>query len=194
VSRREIRFIFYWDYDESIRAGRALLAFREGPRWLRAAWWALAAAAVLSLAMIATAPAGERGTRASNLLPLLFATACALAFYRYAVLTDQAYAFRETPDADRPITVTIADEGYTTASYSGSMTHPWTDFRGARETDEFILILFRGRGAYYIPRRAVPADDADPIRGLLHEQFGPEARLMDAPAADPHPSVAAEPA
>ncbi|HYW12210.1 MAG TPA: YcxB family protein [Longimicrobium sp.] len=190
----EIRFIFYWDYDVSIRAGRALLAFREGPRWLRAAWLALAAAAVLSLVMIAIAPAEERGTRASNLLPLLFATACGLAFFRYALLTDRAYAFREMPDADRPITVTITDEGYTTASYSGSGTHPWTAFRGARETDEFILILFRGRGAYYIPKRAAPADDLDPIRALLRGQFGQEARLMDAPAADPHPSVATEPA
>lgn len=194
MTPREVRFIFYWEYDESIRAGRALLAFREGPRWMRPVGWALAAAAVASLVLIATAPAAERGTLASNLLPLLFASACGLAFYRYAMLTDRAYAFRETPDADRPITVTIADEGYTTASYSGSGTHPWTHFRGVRETDEFILLLFQGRGAYYVPKRAVPTDDLGPIRGILRQQFGDEARLMDTPAADPHPPRAAQPA
>lgn len=191
MSAREVRFIFYWEYDESVRAGRALLAFRAGPRWLRPAWWTLGTAAVAALGMIATAPPGERGTLASNLLPLLFAIACGLAFYRAALLTDRAYAFRETPDADRPLTVTLADAGYTTASYSGSATHPWTDFRGVRETDEFILLLFHGRGAYYIPKRAVPSDDLEPIRGILRAQFGDAARLMDAAAADPHPAASA---
>jgi hypothetical protein len=187
VSQRELRFNWYWDYDENVRAGHAMLGMREGPRWLRPAGWALAAATVAALLAIATAPAGERGRLASNLLPLLFAVACGLAFYRFAILTDRAYAFMETPDSERPITVTVADEGYTSASYSGAGTHPWTEFRGVRETDEFILLLFQGRGAYYFPKRAVPADDLEPIRRILRDQFGERARLMDTPVPGAHP-------
>jgi hypothetical protein len=203
---REIPLIWCEEYDvtwhevddETIRAGRAVKGSGEGPRWPGRAWWALAAAAVVVLMLLAGAPHAERGTLASSLLPVLITCAYIL-FVACAGLPDYAFAFKRSPagpggkvpEVEHPITVTISDEGYSTACASGSGGHAWTDFRRVRETDDFFLLLLKGGGSYYFPKRAVPAEDLGPIRGMLRRHLGEEARLMDRPASNPHPHLAA---
>lgn len=214
ASPREIHPIWCEEYDvtwhvedeEGIRAGRALVVLGEGPRWPTVAGWALAATAVVALVLIAGAPAEERGMLAAILLPVLIASAFTL-LEAYAMLPDRPYAFKQmpsvtdlldtfgnTPDVEHPVTVTISDEGYATASRSGPGRHGWTHFRRVRETDEFFLLLLKGGGSYYLPKRAVPADDLEPIRGILRRHLGEQARLMNAPACNPQLHGATQPA
>lgn len=182
---------WYWDYAEQVRANRALLAMGEHGRWLRPATGALAAFAAVSIVLIAFASSDERARMASSLLPLVFVVGCVLAFCRYSAIMSFAQAYRDTPDAQRPITVTISDDGYHTASHSASRGHPWTDFRGARETNEFVFLLLTGRGSFYIPRRIFGVeDDLLAVRAILRAHLAERARLMDAGAIDPHPSAA----
>jgi hypothetical protein len=198
ASPREIRFNWYWESGENIRAQRVLQDVAEEPRWPFVARWALAAGAVESLLLIAGAPGTEQGRLALLLLPVLFA--CAYALFSFseglfapahaywekpAEWSDLPDLFQKGPNAEHPITVTISDEGYSTDSHRGPGGRAWKYFQGVRETDEFLLFLLEGRGGHYIPKRAVPADGLEAIRGILRTHFGERARLMSAPASPP---------
>jgi hypothetical protein len=96
-------------------------------------------------------------------------------------------AYTESPIMRDSQRYEFSPEGFVIRGGPAATTLGWDAIREAVETDEFFLLFFARKAAYYVPKQAVAdSQSATNLRVLLHSALGPRAREIR-PAVDvPH--------
>ncbi len=85
-------------------------------------------------------------------------------------------AYSETPSLRGPQVYEFSETGLVMTGVGSSSTVVWDSLVEAIETEEFFLLYFSKRTAFYLPKRAT-SDEAQrtALRELLRTQLGPRA-------------------
>jgi hypothetical protein len=113
---------------------------------------------------------------------LLFATAAFLALLSFGAPILQrrqlARAYAASRILREPQVYEFTPERLNIQGGPAATTLAWNAIVEADETDEFFLLFFGKRSAYYLPKRVVPADQHPTLRQLLRDALGDRARRL----------------
>lgn len=84
---------------------------------------------------------------------------------------------RELGVDGRSIVTTFSNEGIHRSNGRTEASFTWKSLHHAVETEEFLLIYHHRGNAFYLPRRAVPADVLGEVHATILRRLGDRARL-----------------
>lgn len=176
-----MRYTFDYDRAEFVRAHRAVQRNGESP-W-RHTVKALAGLALISAIVCMVAGYVLRAPRWANVFYVVSIWSLLMALYFWlfswiAVKWAARQQEKQRPDFAHPLSGALDESGYVCESFSGTTRLKWDGVRRVVETPEFLLLYIMKQYAYYLPKRAIPADDLAAVRRLLREQLGDRAVLM----------------
>lgn len=152
---------------------RASMAIQRGGRrsWIAWTTWPMLAGLAL-MYRIGGVPWSEMG--------LLFTAAILLAVITFAAPRVQRWqlqrAYRSSPILREPQRYEFSAAGVSIRGGPASSTLTWDAIIEARETDEFFLLFFARKSAYYVPKKALAtAASCDALRRQLRNFLGPRA-------------------
>lgn len=172
---------FQADATQTVRASRVAQR-RGGLSWVRWAIWPLLLGLTLMYRLNGVP---------WNQLGLLYFAALLLAALSFGAPWLQRRqlrrAYAESPIMREPQRYEFSVQGFTIRGGPAATTLGWDAIREAVETDEFFLLFFAKKTAYYLPKQAL-ADHraAADLRELLHSVLGSRACEVRPAANEQH--------
>ena len=177
-----LKFEYHWNLAEHARLFRAVMRYRLTGWLSRAALPIIGAAFLLFVLVVpflkAEANPVEVWIAAAPWLQIL---GLWFGLLRWGLPYLNAWTFRrESHCARHPMRRIISVEGLRAECDTTSADFRWQGIQGVVETPEFFLFYVTRSCAVELPKRVIASeDDLQRVRGVLKEQFGPRARLLD---------------
>lgn len=170
--------VFDFDPAEHYRASRDIL--RLSPlRWLA---WVFAAIALAMVVWTVVGAWGRTTPFALFLNALPYATFGAVWLALIPVTQRRAATRLASRDASvrGPQRRSVDEVGYHSSGNGVNLDLPWHVMVRAIETEHFFLFFVNKQCAYYVPKRALGAGEAEAVRALVRGGLGDRARLLAA--------------
>lgn len=164
-----LSFTFFLDPAEQVRAGQAV-ANRLRFAWFRRWGWALIFALPLVLVLTGDVPL-------TSLWPYGVILVLIGAFFALtpAILRRQVRrAIAQTPSLREPQTYEFTDAGVRMTNPLAAAELRWGAVIEAAETEEFVLLYYSPKCAYYVPKRII-GPRLDELRAYLHARLAARA-------------------
>jgi hypothetical protein len=87
-------------------------------------------------------------------------------------------AAKSDPSVQGPQTREIDDVGFRSSGNDVVLELPWKAILRGVETNQFFLFYYSKQLAYYVPKRALGAADAEELRRLMRDNLGTRAQVM----------------
>jgi hypothetical protein len=171
-----VRTVFEFDPSEHYKASRIVTRFTAA-RWIG---WGFAAFAA-AFALYTVAQGWDEASPAALIIAVLPWLLLG-AFWIGLIPLSQRWAARTIATKDAsvrgPQERSVDAVGYHSRGNGVGLDVPWHAMVRGVETEAFFLFFYNKQCAYYLPKRAVPADDVPLVRSLMRAGLGERAQVL----------------